>query len=784
MKAPHGLALVVCMCCLAGWSAVGTAAGQSDAPIRPAAPVPQPAPFASAGQEPLKPPPMHGPMEGPPPPDIAEITYEEGTLGPKGRILARNVRITVGEYTVTGGRAEGDLDSEVVLTEGPTLTYRGQVLTGDEIRFSPHTRAFRIRNLHTALTPDFLNDRLLSPLYLGGGDIQGTRRGPMIGEDLDVTTCSRPIPHYSFQARELSVEPGKRIVLRRALFTLWKHRLVTLPTLIIPLDRRIHRRAGYTPQFGRTAEEGFFMKSALNYLMADRIPGLIRLDLMEKKGIGTGVEQDWNLARVAGALAFYAIPTGGVNRNVSGRLNNRLNLGAGQALTLSGDFQRNSYLSLPETTNFTSRLGYARNTPGFSTSLNINEMGTDSANYSTRSLTANLSQTARLWRSLNASLNTDFSEFQSSFGSGSIQRTDQLTTRFLLEDTHPNYSLQLVTSGNVAIGRGAAQSFFGGVERLPELSLTNYRFTHGFLSRIPATFQLSVGRFVEGTGLVSGPSNISTERAVAGFDISGMRQRLGSSADLNLSGGFQQYFYGDGAAQYVIKNTATLTMRFWRKSGLRFVYNYQRPEGGSPFRFDQQGEFHTLTADAGWLDDRRLQISARVGYDFAQSGFPGSPAQSWQSLSLNLLARPVDWARIQQLVSFDPNRGKMIALTNDLRLRGRSDFSLDMVSRYDPQRSRLGAVNAQFNVPIGNVWRVLGIVQFNGYLNRFESRSFQLIRDFHCLEASLTYIENPYGFRSDRQILFQLRIKAIPLFQGFGVGQFGQALDTGLGAIY
>lgn len=780
MKAWRRVAALAAALLLAGWS--GFSAGECQTVGAQAQP--EAHPEASGAKLPLQPPPVQSPAEGPPPPDIAEITYEEGTLGPKGQILARNVRITVGEYTVTGGRAEGDLDRDVIFTDGATLRYRGQVLTGDEIRFSPHTRAFRIQNLHTALTPEFLNNRLLSPLYLSGGDIEGSRRGPMTGEDLDVTTCSRAQPHYSFQARELTVEPGKRIVLRRALFTLWKHRLVTLPTLIIPLDRRIRRRAGYSPQFGRTADEGFFMKSALNYLVADRVPGLIRLDLMEKKGVGTGIEQDWNLARAAGLLAFYAIPTGGLNRNVSGRLNNRLNLGSGQTLTVGGDFQRNSYLSLPQTTNFSSRLGYTRNAAGFTTSLNVNEMGTDSAGYSTRSLAVNLSQTARLFRGLNATLNTDFSEFQSSAAGGAIQRTDQLSSRFLLDDTQPNYNLQLITSGNIAVGRGSAQSFFGGVERLPELALTNYRFTHGLLSRIPATFQLSVGRFVEGTGLVSGPSNISTERAVAGFDIAGFRTPLGSKADLNLSGGFQQYFYGDGAAQYVIKNTSTLTMRFWKKSGIRFVYNYQRPEGGSPFRFDQQGEFHTLTADAGWLDDRRLQLTARVGYDFTQSGFPGSPPQPWQSLSLNLLARPVDWARIHQLVSFDPNRGRMIALTSDLRLRGRGDFSLDMVTRYDPQRSKLGAVNAQFNVPIGNVWRLLGIVQYNGYLNRFESRSFQIIRDFHCLEASLTYIENPFGFRSDRQILFQLRIKAIPLFQGFGVGQFGQALDTGVGAIY
>jgi hypothetical protein len=45
-------------------------------------------------------------------------------------------------------------------------------------------------------------------------------------------------------------------------------------------------------------------------------------------------------------------------------------------------------------------------------------------------------------------------------------------------------------------------------------------------------------------------------------------------------------------------------------------------------------------------------------------------------------------------------------------------------------------------------------------------------------------MENPFGFRSDRQIFFQLRIKAFPIFQRFGIGQFGQVIDTSIGEAY
>jgi len=718
--------------------------------------------------------------------DIARIDAEEWQIDESGkRIRARNVVIGIGEYTLTGGQVEGNIDRELVFTGNPALTYRGQTVTGDVIRFAPRTKTFRVENVHTALTPDFLQGRLLSPLYLSGGSIFGQRRQPIFGQDIDSTTCELPDPHYLFRASEIKVDPGKRLTLRRATVILWGQRLFTLPTLVIPLDRRPRRlRLSDLPHVGRSQDEGWFVKSAFNYLLADRVPGLFRLDLMEKKGIGIGFDQVWNLARLAGAFALYAIPTGGTGSNFSGRLNNRQNIGGGQSITLDNDFQQRSYLSLPQTTSFNTRFGYSRLMEGFNTSLSIARQATDSGAFATRSYTANIAQGFQWGVSGSLNFNVDYSRYSSS-GSGFSQRTEQLTTRLQADHREDNYVLQLIANKNVPVGAQAAQSFFGGVEKLPEITLSNYRFTGGFLSQVPATFFLSAGKYSEGAAsTLGGAAKRATERAIFGFDLANSRFRLTSSTDLNVSTGFQQFLYGEGAAQYVVRNSTTLTQRWNRRSGLNLNYTYQRPEGGTPFRFDRQSQYHALNADIGFLDDRRLQLTARVGYDFARSGFGGLPAQPWQTLSANLLLRPVDWARVRNLVSFDPNTGKVLSVTSDLRFRGSSDFAFDLVTRYDPQRHRFGNFNGYFNLPIGNLWRIIGLFQYNGYLNRFESRNLQIVRDLHCLEASLTYIDNPFGFRSDRQIFFTLRIKAFPVFQRFGTGQFGQAIDTSVGEVF
>lgn len=721
-------------------------------------------------------------------------------------IRGRSVVIEIGEYTLTAGLVEGDTTRELVFSDNPKLTVRDATITGDTIRFDVRTKAYRIDNLRTALSPDFLQGRLLDDLYLSGETIFGRRRDPIFGELIDATTCDKPDPDYLVRGQEIEVVPGQRVVIRHATFYLWGHRIITLPTFIIPLDKRPRRlRLSHLPQVGRSVEEGYFAKTAFDTLIANRIPGLLRLDLMEKKGVGIGTEQDWRFLRSAGALALYAIPTSGLSKNVSARFDQRQDFGGGQSITLGNDYQKNSYLALPETTNFNTRFGYSRNVEGASTLFNLSRTATDSTSttfdltgnpikstYRSRSYTGSLGQTLQLDPSFNMSFNADYSRYgTSSPGAGTsrlFQQTEQLSTRFQADKRESNYALQLAANKNVPIGSQTQQSFFGGVEKLPEVSLTNYQFTRGLLSQLPATFSVSAGKYSEsgsfGFGSGTTAQKVATERVVAGFDVSNTRVPLGPRTDLNIGGSFQQFLYGqDGIAQYVIRNNTTLTQRWNRSSGINFNYTYQQPEGGTPFRFDQQSRYHALNADIGFLDDRRIQLTARVGYDFGQQSF-GGITSPWQSLSVNLLVRPINWVRFRSLLTFDPNTSRFVSSVADLRLRGHNDTAFDLVGRFDPQRHKFGQINGYFNFTIAREWRLIALFQYNGYLNRFESRNLQIIKDLHCMEASLTYIDNPFGFRNDRQIFFSLRIKALPFFQRFGVGQFGQAIDTSVGEIY
>lgn len=708
----------------------------------------------------------------------SEITCEEAEITDGSRIQGKGARLVSGDYELTAAVVSGDLDGELRFSGTPALKYRGETITGDMIRFWPRDRSYRVEGVRTRLSPGFLQDRVVEPLSLQGVGLGGRRDEVMEGSDMEVTTCLLPHPHYRLLAQSLILEPGRRLTLRRARVVLWGRTIAVLPSVTLPLDKAVARRS-YTPEFGHSADEGWFVKTAFNMPGAGPSPGVYRLDAMERKGLGVGLDRLWRDPRGEAQAVLYGTFGAGTS-DLSGRLQSSREIGQGQRISLTGDFRHNSYLAIAGTDSMSARMDYEKRETGGGFRFALGRQSNSSSGYGSTSDTATVSESTRLGARGTLRLDADYSSYATAYSGSTGTTNERLTTRMQADWRSDHYVLQCVANKSITLGAGTSQSYFSGVERLPEISLSSFRFTGGLLSRLPATFQLSVGDYREAGTTGAGATGES--RAVMGFDLAGLNGKTGRLT-YDLSGGFMQYLYNRGAAQYVVRATNTVSVRMAGKSGLRLSHSYQEAEGGTPFRFDRQSKYHTLNADLGWIFDKRYQLSARVGYDFGQEALVGT-AERWQTLSLNALAMPVDWMRVRGLASYNPNTGEFTSATADVRLRGPAKSALDMVARYDPRRHQFGQLNAYVDTQVGREWRVTALAQYNGYLRRFESRNLQLVRDLHCMEASLTYMESPFGYRAERQIYFQLRIKALPSFQRFGVGGFGQALDTGMGETY
>lgn len=247
--------------------------------------------------------------------------------------------------------------------------------------------------------------------------------------------------------------------------------------------------------------------------------------------------------------------------------------------------------------------------------------------------------------------------------------------------------------------------------------------------------------------------------------------------ELNVSAGIRQAYYASDMAQYVLKANTILTTRFSDYLRTRLSYGYQDPEGYSPFRFDYSGKYNYLRAVVDYADGEKLKWSLAGGYDFRQRQYP------WHDLTLRLTARPKDTVGYSISAGYNLNVSKWRNLVTRLQLGEPENLRLDLGCRYDVELGKIALLRGIFDVPVGEKWRIGGIVGWNGFEKRFDYRTIKITRDLHCWEASLTWTDET-GFRKDRGIRLDLRIKAFPFNERFGIGQYGQAIDPSMGEFY
>ncbi len=760
-----------------------------------------------------------------------------------GEISAtEGIRITYRGTTITAERAEGNLNREVIFSGNAKITTKDITSFADAIHFFPTKRTYRLDNPRAILQPQFFRERIDDPVFVTGGAFSGARTGYTFAENCDVTTCTEPHhPHYYLRFRSAEIVPGRYITLKRVAVYFFGTRLIVLPSVTIPLNNLQRRRirTDYLPEFGRNVFEGYFARFPYAFAVGAAAATFLRTDITEKQGIGYRVEQqylagkqesEYNTSNQFGNAGAFGggfnsggfgggggdgaitqaygygntsarLPrfgTGlgpnngglltaqgnlrdGFDKNFNGSFRHQQYIGSNNRFSLNSELRNNSFLGFTAQRNANTRFNFSHNDPahGVSADTVLNYMTSSSGTFSTNQITGTYRHTFEFdsqgANKNNLAVNFDLARYVSG-STGTLSRTMRLNSQFEFRHFARDYSYVLNANRSVAIGPQTAGSDFGTLERFPELqvSMDTYNFKGGALKKIPARFEIGVGRYSEPS------TTTTTERVLLNVALNESSLLSTKATEIVTGGGFEQRIYGDGAAQYILRNTSRLRQRFGKRSGFDINYQYQQPAGGTSFQFDQFGRTHSLAAEMGYLDDRHFQLTARLGYDLLGV----SRDRPWQSVSARMMWRPSPYTRYDALATFDPNDGKFFAFTQSLRLRGRNNFALELQARYDPNRGRFAQVNGQFDVPLSRKWRVSGLVRYNGFSGRFESTNVQIAHRWDCMEATLTYTETPLGFRNDQQFFFAIRLTAFPFFRSFARGPAGDVLSSGLGDIY
>lgn len=739
------------------------------------------------------------PLQGMPSHDITDSVVLENadslTQTVAGQWVARgNVRLHYRDYEMVADRADIDTDRGIVTFSGNVVLHgpnSEDVYGGPKgtVTINTNANTYEVTNAGAIIRKEALEVGILEPLYVSGGEISG-RPDFIDARDSDFTTCDFPSPHYFFKAREVYVLPGKRLVGRHVTLYRRNRALVTLPYFFIPLDKRVSRQTLF-PVIGQSPDEGYYAKFAVAYLLTKSLPGILQIDLMQKKGIGTGFTQDYgsnsNLYHGVGAVSLYHLKDQSLGAdNFNGSLSHHQKFGTFD-VAFNGQFQQNSYyLSDSRSKSISDQLNVTRNVGNLSDTLTANQMITDYGTGRSQTLTSALSQSFRPTQNENLQLRFNLTDTATSVAGASSTDTEQLDSNIEYDQRNKTYDFTFTANKYTQLKSTLGGQFFGGLERLPEVRLATDPERLSFLRRyLPnsAKLDFAIGDYIEPS------TSTNLKRLHFGVDTGLTTIKVTKGQTLDLGGSYLQRFYSDDTAQYILTERTAYKIGFGKKSSVNLGYNYLRPYGYTPFQFDFSGNTNLASLNFNYQETRTFQLTATSGYDFnaARETTFGTPTP-WQTLSVQSLWKPSNSFGVRSSTAFDPNHGQLVDLTNNFQIKGSDAFSVYLGTRYAPQQHEFANLNGQLDWTIitdrkeDAGYRVRAIGSYNGYTKQFEYQGLALTKLWHDWETSVIYQNNTLGATPGPTFTFNINLRALPSYEPFSIGNYGQAIDTGLGS--
>jgi hypothetical protein len=109
---------------------------------------------------------------------------------------------------------------------------------------------------------------------------------------------------------------------------------------------------------------------------------------------------------------------------------------------------------------------------------------------------------------------------------------------------------------------------------------------------------------------------------------------------------------------------------------------------------------------------------------------------------------------------------------------------------YVPQSGTISELNESLDWTISTdraedcSYRLRAISGYDGYTKTFGYEGLAVTRSWHDFALTGVYQTDLQGLTQGDSFYLDFRLRAFPGYEPFGVGQFGQGLDTGLGQIF
>lgn len=633
-------------------------------------------------------------------------------------VAAGDVVVTYQDVTIKADRLRANLETNDVRAEGRVTIEVGRYQArGSALDYNLTTRQGRIEQAAT----EYKGPYVLGTVYVRAEIVEGTLGGPTFGRSGVCTTCEGPSPVVYLTAGELRFYPNERIVGRRVGVWIGGRHIVTWPYFIIYL--REQRASRLLPVVGYSQTEGYFLKTFYSYAINPDHYGYLRLDLMERLGIGYGLEHTYRVGGGSGSVFLYRLEnnqTRGADSRVV--VNHQQRLGDVSA-RLYTDYLTRSGPVFAEASIFASLDAFTRGAAS-STTLYQSYSSFDAGVVRSSTYTARLIRSQEFGPALSAEVVGDFSRVTSFLGTD-----DELLSRLTLRYRGPGYLATLTADGRADLDgdRFPFDRRFS-TERLPELTVAaDARLLRR--TRIVYQAQLGLGRFRE--TLFAGTAD--AVRADATVTLSGpLVQSDRGFLDLRAQLRGSYYTTGDarGFVSARLNYTHLLSPAWQAQVGL----TYQDQAGGTPFAFDR-----TL--------GRISQADAAVTYRRSDLIVTGT-------------------------TSFDASTGLWAPAVVRAQYAPRPGWTIASALSYNPRLGLLDRAELLFDIKLSPLWQFGYYGYYDGVGGRVYHDRLTITRTWdECLAAAITY----RGIANE--LWFETWLTALPWARGrVGIGSQGNIL--------
>jgi lipopolysaccharide assembly outer membrane protein LptD (OstA) len=645
---------------------------------------------------------------------------------------------------------------------------------------------------HGQISPSLLSATgLIHPLYFSGESVKGDSF--FIDTRLSLlTTCDFDTPHYWFLAKTARIIPEKRLIAKHVTLYRAGKKLITINNLVLPLD---NRSLQYFPQFGVSSNEGYYLKLGIPYALTGTALGVLRLDMMQKKGIGTGIDQDYQppfgnsqSSPNSGVLKLYQLhddSTG--DQELLASIAQSQTIAGGIQIHVDSQYQNNAYQeSGYSTLSTTNSLTVNRTTSAESTAYSLNVQGSQYyGSSSSQNTTQSLTQKWNTAHSGAATIKLSLTGYTvGGNGTSSNSQTLGSDTSYFMSTGGYKWGVD-VTSYSVLRNTTGA-STMTTTQKLPELSIAaDPASKQGILKTLPllSAASLTIGDYDDPS------ADIRTDRAQLILSST----RSNSKKDALTTGyttGFEQDFYGDDTAKYNLLGQYSSQYAFSSKSYVSATYKYLRQYGYTPFYFDAITGYNDASFGVNYQLSKHFQTAVTTGFDFTQTKeYYGIPAEPWQNLSAQLIWKPDDFVTNKISPVYNLNTGELNDLTNTLALTSRWGYSFASTQHYVPSDHTISSITSSLTLPIitdkneNAGYKVELLEGYNGYTNQVTYYGAELTKSWHDYELSMI-VQNGLSSGSTGTTFFlNMSLRAFPSYEPFGIGKLGEGVSTGSGTV-